>query len=109
MFDMGRLADMAQAIDHSIRTGVDLVVINRFGKLEVEGKGLTGPIEHASCADIPVLIAVPEHRFYAWTRYSCGMSVRVECSRNALNEWWQSVAGAHASGTATPDFCALTK
>lgn len=94
LFDTARLGDMARAIDEAIGAGVDLVVINRFGKLEAEGKGLTGLIEHASDADIPVLIPVPEHRFYAWIQYSRGMSVRLACCRNAVNKWWRSVARA---------------
>jgi hypothetical protein len=83
--------------------------INRFGKLEAKGKGLIDLIRRAGEADIPVLIAVPEHRFETWTRYSCGMSVRVACNRRALDRWWQSVShGANCAGAART-LCAIAK
>ena len=107
--DCAQLASIAKLIDAAIQQGADLVVINRFGKLEAKGKGLIELIQRAAKADIPVLIAVPEHRFAGWIKYSAGMSVRLPCRRSALDRWWQSVAkGARGRSTATT-FCALTK
>jgi len=57
-----KLASIAKIIEAAIHEGADLVVINRFGKLEARGKGLIELIQKAAEADIPVLIAVPEHR-----------------------------------------------
>lgn len=61
--DCGQLASIAKLIEAAIHEGADLVVINRFGKLEAEGKGLIELIRQAAEVDLPVLIAVPEHRF----------------------------------------------
>jgi hypothetical protein len=101
------LAGIARGIAAAIRDRVDLIVINRFGKLEAEGRGLIDLIRTAVDADIPVLIAVPEHRFAAWLGYSAGMSVRLPCRRSALDRWWQSVAGVLAR--AAPTVCAVAK
>jgi hypothetical protein len=108
-FETERLVDTAGAIAAGLGEGADLVVINRFGKLEAEGKGLIDLIRRAGEADIPVLIAVPEHRFEMWTRYSCGMSVRVSCNRGALDRWWQSVSGGAICAGAAPTLCAIDK
>jgi nucleoside-triphosphatase THEP1 len=100
--DCRKLASIAKMIEAAIQEGADLVVINRFGKLEATGKGLIELIQRAADADIPVLIAMPEHRFAGWIKYSAGMSVRLACRRTALDRWWQSVAmGPSGRSTAT--------
>jgi hypothetical protein len=105
----GWVADGASIIAAAIERGVDLVIVNRFGKLEAEGQGFIDLIKQAVSADIPALIAVPEHRFAAWTRYSGGMHVRLPCRRAALDRWWQSVAGATSGRTAADTFCEQAK
>ena len=47
-------------------------------------------------ADIPVVIAVPSHRFADWIRLADGMSVKLRCDRAALEAWWQAVSGRNA-------------
>ncbi len=96
-------------IEAAILEGADLVVINRFGKLEATGKGLIELIQQAADADIPVLIAVPEHRFAGWIKYSAGMSVRLPCRRAALDRWWESVAMGLSGQNTEATLCALAK
>jgi hypothetical protein len=91
--DDQRLSELADRLAAAIDDGPDLVVINRFGRAEAEGRGLVKPIAQALKADIPVLIAVPERRFFDWIRFSDGMNVRLPCRREALDRWWRSVAG----------------
>ncbi len=109
--DDRRLSALAERLAAAIGDGPDLVVINRFGRAEAEGRGLIKPIAQALKADIPVLIAVPERRFSDWIRFSDGMNVRLPCRREALDRWWRSVAGASARrgpGSAAT-FCELAK
>jgi hypothetical protein len=77
-------------------SGADLVVLNRFGKLEEAGRRLRAEILAAVLAEIPMIIAVSEHRFEAWNRFVGGMSVKLACRRDHLDRWWRSV-GAVAS------------
>jgi nucleoside-triphosphatase THEP1 len=107
--DSRRLAGVARVIVAAIAEGVHLVVINRFGKLEAEGRGLIHLIRTAVDADSPVVTAVPEHRFAAWLNYSDGMSVRLRCHRAALDHWWQSVARGTPGRTACGTFCEISK
>jgi len=107
--DCGQLAGIAKLIETAIHEGADLVVINRFGKLEAKGKGLIELIQQAVEADLPMLIAVPEHRFEGWIKYSAGMSVRLPCRRAALDRWWQSVALKASCRSTATTFCALAK
>jgi hypothetical protein len=43
-----------------------------------------------------VVIAVPSHRFADWIRFAEGMSVKLGCSREALEAWWQAVSARNA-------------
>jgi hypothetical protein len=85
---LGASAEVAHAIDH----GADVVIVNRFGRQEREGKGLSYLIDLALSADIPVVIAVPNHRFSDWIRFADGMSVKLSCSRDSLDTWWNAVS-----------------
>jgi nucleoside-triphosphatase THEP1 len=105
----GRIAGMADVIAAEIERGADLVVLNRFGKLEAAGQGFIDLITQAVNADIPVLIAVPEHRFATWIKYSGGMNVRLPCRRAALDRWWRSVGRGQSGRRPADTFCDIAK
>src|ERR1700680_1715809 len=100
--DVGQLLDAGAQIASAIEEGADLVIVNRFGRQEREGKGLSFLVERALAADIPVVIAVPGHRFADWIRFADGMSVRLRCDRQILDAWWNSVTTQNA-GIARPE------
>jgi hypothetical protein len=90
--DLGQLLNAGAQVASAIDQGADLVIVNRFGRQEREGKGLCYLIERALTADIPVVIAVPKHRFADWIRFADGMSVKLHCDLGSLNAWWDRVA-----------------
>jgi Protein of unknown function (DUF2478) len=94
--DVGQLLDAGQRIAGAIEAGADLLIINRFGRQEREGKGLCHLLEHALSADIPVVIAVPSHRFADWIKFAEGMSVKLHCDRESLDAWWRIVSARGA-------------
>jgi hypothetical protein len=85
------LAEAAARIDPLIESGADLVIINRFGKLEAEGSGLIDEIRRALGFDIPVLVAVPEFRFAEWLSFCGGMGVKLPCRKSSLQGWWNAM------------------
>lgn len=89
--DPGRLLDAGSRVAAALAQGADLLIINRFGQQESEGKGLLHLIVEALSADIPLVIAVPSHRFDAWIKFAEGMSVRLPCDRRALDRWWSKL------------------
>jgi hypothetical protein len=109
--DVGQLLSAGEQVAHAIEAGADLVIINRFGKQEREGKGLSYLIERALSADIPVVIAVPAHRFDDWISFAGGMSVKLRFDRHALNAWWNAVSArnAGAMGSNHLSVCAAIK
>ena len=107
--DTDRLASLAVRLAAAVEDGADLVIINRFGRSEAEGRGLIDLVPQALDADIPVLIAVPEQRFAAWIRFSEGMNVRLACRREALDQWWQTVNGPPRQRSGSNTFCEFAK
>jgi hypothetical protein len=107
--DPDGLAVLSLRLAAAIDDGADLVIINRFGRSEAEGKGLIDLIPQALDADIPVLIAVPEQRFATWIRFSEGMNVRLACRRDAVDRWWHTVAGAPRKSDTAGTFCEVAK
>jgi hypothetical protein len=105
------LATPAARIDALIPTGADLVIINRFGKLEAEGTGLVDEIACALSFDIPVLVAVPEFRFAEWLSYCKGMGVKLPCRSGSLQGWWDAmiVGEPRAERERRKSVCELSK
>jgi len=95
--DVGQLLDAGAQVASAIDQGADLVIVNRFGRQEREGKGLSYLIERALSADIPVVIAVPSRRFADWIRFAAGMSVKLHCDRESLDAWWDAVSARNGS------------
>jgi hypothetical protein len=93
--DLGRLQNAGERVAEALETGADLLIVNRFGKRERDGKGLSYLIERALEANIPVVIAVSSQHFAEWIKFAAGMSVRLPCDRDALNTWWQKVSASN--------------
>jgi nucleoside-triphosphatase THEP1 len=95
--DLDRLQNAAARVAEALETGADLLIVNRFGKRERDGKGLSHLIQRALDSDIPVVIAVSEHRFPDWIKFVGGMSVKLPCDRDALDTWWRAVSTRNPS------------
>jgi nucleoside-triphosphatase THEP1 len=101
---------MGSRVKASIRRGVDAVIVNRFGPLEVAGRGFRDAIVAASETETPLIIAVPKFEFARWTQFSNGMTIRLDCTLEGLLEWWHLVS-SRSSQMLDPDprACELLK
>jgi hypothetical protein len=95
--DLGRLQNAGACVAEALEAGADLLIVNRFGKRERDGKGLAYLIDHALQADIPVVIAVPNKSFADWTKFAGGMSVKLTCDRPTLATWWRGVSPSNTA------------
>src|SRR5262249_59876198 len=68
--DTDRLHNAAEQIASALESGADIVIVNRFGKRERDGKGLVHLIERALKVDVPVVIAVSSSRFAEWIKFA---------------------------------------
>jgi len=91
------LTGVGERIARILDEGADILIVNRFGRQEREGKGLAHLVAHALGADIPVVIAVPTHHFPDWITFASGMTVKLHCDRESLDAWWRLVSARNAS------------
>lgn len=85
--DPAGLAEAASALGTSLSGPVDLVVVNKFGRMEMDGAGLIGEIGTAVAAGHPLLIGVPQRFLAAWDAFAGGMDVKLACDRNVVEGW----------------------
>jgi hypothetical protein len=90
--DVGRLQNAGARVAAELENGADLLIVNRFGKRERDGKGLGYLIERACEADIPVVIAVSRDRFADWSKFAGDKSVKLACDRDTLDAWWRNAS-----------------
>lgn len=91
--DTYALEDAAGLAISSLAPGVDLVVINRFGKREAEGRGFRPLIEAAVDLDIPVVIGVNQAQCSAWQIFSGGVGRVLEPDAAAIHGWCMAALG----------------
>jgi hypothetical protein len=86
-----QLEDVARRLTSALRRRPDLLILNRYGSMEVAGAGLLNTLSAAIELDIPVVIAVPEALFGRWLTLANGLAVRLKPNLDALNGWWRSL------------------
>jgi len=77
------VADTEAALVH----GADLLLVNKFGKHEAEGRGFRGVIAEALARDVPVLVGVNKLNRDAFTTFCEGMAEEVSADREAIMLW----------------------
>ncbi|MDH3474227.1 MAG: DUF2478 domain-containing protein [Rhodospirillales bacterium] len=77
-------------VEASLEDGLDILILNKFGRQEAEGKGLRTAIAHAAAAGIPVLVGL--NRAYAaeWCRFCEGEGQLLEAEPAAIARWLET-------------------
>lgn len=65
----------------------DLIVVNRFGKLEMIGSGFHAEMIAIIEAGIPVITAVSVDHFPAWEEFTGGCAVNLPPEQTAITDW----------------------
>jgi nucleoside-triphosphatase THEP1 len=87
--DVAALAGTTGIISKAISDGVDLVVVEKFGEQEQNGKGLIDEVLQAIVAGIPLLISVPEAALPAWQERTGELGSVLPFTEDAFRQWWQ--------------------
>jgi nucleoside-triphosphatase THEP1 len=88
------LEEAAVLAASSIDASVDLVIINRFGKQEAEGRGFRQAIEAAILLERPVLAGVSENNRASWEAFTGNEAESLPCSLEAVLSWCRSAIPA---------------
>ena len=78
------------AVARDIRTGCDLVILSKFGKLEAGG-GLREAFAAAIEAGVPVLTSVSASQATPWESFAAPLFTPVAADAGEIEAWWRSV------------------
>lgn len=85
--DPQALTEVAGLLLSGLEGDPHLLILNRFGKGESEGQGFRAAIEDACTRGIPVLTAVRESYFEAWTQFSGDLAILLAPEYDQVIGW----------------------
>lgn len=93
-FDVSALAETTAIIRNAIGDRVDLMVVEKFGELEQDGRGLIDEIFQTIAAGIPLLISVPEAALPLWQERSGELGDVLAFNVESFQQWWRNLGPA---------------
>jgi hypothetical protein len=90
----GALAECSSFLERELAEGADLLILNRFGRGESEGRGFRDLIVRAMTLDVSVLTAVRPTYAEAWAEFGAGLSCDLPPDRYAILDWVMALAKA---------------
>lgn len=85
--------DVMESIASEVEAGVaraDLLIVNKFGKLEARGRGLCPAIALAMELGIPTLVGVNEMNVSDFLAFSDGVAAHVAPTASAIVGWYEA-------------------
>ncbi len=89
--DVSALAETTSIIRNAINDRLDLVVVEKFGELEQNGKGLIDEILQTIVEGIPLLISVPEAALPVLQDRSAALGIVPPSPEDAFQQSWQNL------------------
>ena len=86
--DMNALETAVGNVSQILNAQTDVLLINKFGKQEADGRGLRGVIGTAVGLGVPVVCGVNALNREAFLRFSDGCAQQVETDVDALYAWF---------------------
>jgi nucleoside-triphosphatase THEP1 len=85
--DSAALVQAGLGVERALAAGVDLLIVNRFGKQEAQGGGLRSVIAEALLSDVPVVLGVSSLNLDACLTFAGGPVARLEPRPDAIVAW----------------------
>jgi hypothetical protein len=85
--DSAALADAIIRIEQSLEAEPDLLLLNKFGKAECDGKGMRDLVASAMLREIPVMIGVPARNLEAWRDFAGDFAVELPADLVSVLHW----------------------
>jgi hypothetical protein len=92
--DTQAIAGIAHSVSEALSRVPQLLIINRFGKLEAEGMGLRHEIAAAALSGVPTLVAVASRYADAWRLFAGDLCEELVCAEAELHMWWRNIETA---------------
>ncbi len=90
-------AALEQAVglaEQTLTTGADILIINKFGKHEADGRGFRSAIAQAIAQDIPVLVGVNALNYPAFAEFAGDQATQITPSAPQIVAWCQDAMAA---------------
>ncbi|RYG89293.1 DUF2478 domain-containing protein [Loktanella sp. IMCC34160] len=90
---------LEQAVGHveaSLGADTDLLIINKFGKHEAEGRGFRAAIANALALDVPVIVGTNGLNKDAFVEFTGELAEEIAPSFDALQDWCLEQVGVLA-------------
>ncbi|WP_368188394.1 DUF2478 domain-containing protein [Aestuariibius sp. HNIBRBA575] len=85
--DTSALELSVAALEHSLTKTPELLVINKFGKHEADGRGFREVIAKCLADGIPVLVGVNQLNYEAFLDFSGDLAQQISPDIDALSDW----------------------
>ena len=85
--DADSLETAVAAVAATLASGADLLVINKFGKHEAEGRGFRTVIASALDRNIPVLVGLNALNREAFDRFASGAAMELAADYRTILDW----------------------
>jgi hypothetical protein len=95
--DSAGVASACEAVLQGIDAGCDLVVLNKFAKVEAERSGLGPAFARAIENGLPILTSVSPKFAEAWDRFAAPLYVILPPDLEAVDAWWRAVRNDHVA------------
>jgi nucleoside-triphosphatase THEP1 len=89
--DQAALAEATARVEGNLEHDPQLLVLNKFGKVECEGGGLRDLIMSAVDRGIPVIIGVPRRNLGAWRRFAGELAVELSDHADEVMLWLEGL------------------
>jgi nucleoside-triphosphatase THEP1 len=89
--DEAALAEATARVEASLEYGPNLLVLNKFGKVECEGGGLRDLIASAIDRGIPVVIGVPKRNLDTWRSFVGEFAIELSADARQVEQWLEGL------------------
>lgn len=89
--DTQAVAEASSVLRRAMETETDLLIVNKFGKLESQGQGLMDEILAAVSLGIPLLTSVEAPLLECWRDFTGGVARELSPGCGALMRWWDEI------------------
>ncbi len=95
--DPAALEQAVGLVTASLASDPQLLIINKFGKHEADGRGFRPLIAEALAQDIPVLVGVNDLNSAGFQEFTGGEADRLAADLNAIVDWYNRIAARRAA------------
>jgi nucleoside-triphosphatase THEP1 len=89
--DPAALEDAVADVNTRLQNGADVLILNKFGKHEADGRGFRDVIAEALSQDIPVITGVNKQNLDAFMKFTGGIAEQVPATIDELTNWLDNI------------------